>query len=129
MTGETKQLKDDVVHQAIKDAESNQPEEYDDRDNSNFINPSTKQPRGMIRLYFYLYPEIKFIRDEYVKLTYGFLIVASSPAEGLRLKVPSLRSRSSSPVNLEKTPIPWLNKCKFRIENFTHDLTYSYKTF
>ena len=54
MTGETKQLKDDVVHQAIKDAESNQPEEYDNRDNSNVINPSTKQLRGMIRLYFYI---------------------------------------------------------------------------
>ena len=54
MTGETKQLKDDVVHQAIKDAESNQPEEYDDTDNSNVINQSTKQPRGMIRLCFYL---------------------------------------------------------------------------
>ena len=53
MTGETKQLKDDVVHQAIKDAESNQPEEYDDVDNSNVINPSTKQPRGMKRLHFY----------------------------------------------------------------------------
>ena len=44
VTGETKQLKDDVVHQAIKDAETNQP---DDTDSSNLMSPSYNQPRGI----------------------------------------------------------------------------------
>ena len=46
VTGEYKQLKDDVVHQVIKEAESNLPLDYIDNDNNNFINPGVKGGRG-----------------------------------------------------------------------------------
>ena len=46
VTGEYKQLKDDVIHQAIKEAESNLPLDYTDNDNNNFINPGVKGGRG-----------------------------------------------------------------------------------
>ena len=49
VTGETKQLQDDVVHQAIKEAENNQAQEYDNNDSSHFISPTAKQPRGKIK--------------------------------------------------------------------------------
>lgn len=42
---------------------------------------------------------------------------ASSPAEGLQLKVPTIRARSSSPISQDRTPIPWLNRCKL---NFSY---------
>ena len=47
-----------------------------------------------------------------ILIIYLYSILASSPAQGLRLNVPRMRSRSPSPSGLEKTPIPWLNKCK-----------------
>ena len=113
MTGETKQLKDDVVHQAIKDAETNQPDEYNHDDNSNFINTSTKQQRGKKYLFISASTALEIMGQLYSKINLLFFHLASSPAEGLQLKVPNLRSRSSSPAGLEKTPIPWLNKCKY----------------
>ena len=47
VTGEYKQLKDDVVHQAIKEAESNLPLDYTENENNNFINVGLKGGRRM----------------------------------------------------------------------------------
>ena len=45
VTGEYKQLKDDVVHQVIKEAASNLPPDYTDNENNNFINAGIKGAR------------------------------------------------------------------------------------
>jgi len=79
VTGESKQLKDDVVHQAIEDA-ANLPPDYDDSENNNFISTRVRGQRS------------------------------SSPAQGLQLNVPRMRSKSPSHSGQEKNPVPWLSK-------------------